>query len=1137
MQELNNEDQKETTLNSIRRKYKGRGRRKKINSESEINSTTTREIIFQSEVVQQKQIQPIIQAEKIIINEDSNNRRALAMSLPIESNTKITKTRTLFEDGDAGKSRRQQIIITKNVINESSGTKNNSRNTSERKEERAESRSRRGNEERGKIISIKNISTNSSTTNINERSSNKGNITRNLSQGKIVEIKQEINNGQRQNSRDGSTSRKNAISQADTYQRNTSGDGRSSRKNIISQVDTYQRNSSGDGRGSRKNIIKQVDIHQRNTSGDGRSSRKNIINQVDTYQRNTSGDGRSSRKNIIKQVDTYQRNTDGDGKSSRKNIIKQVDTYQRNTDGDGRSSRKNIIKQVDTYQEQNFRDRNKNQGRSELNTSQRANSRSGSQNSKGHVTKEYTTNTTTINRRSGGNPFKDNTNETTIKKLHQNYSFYQDPKSRTMTNMGYHASNNNKISIKEYDSNKRSSRNSSSTKKNNEKVEPNTIKVNKVLVANKDNNNNRKIYSIKTTPIIKTNNNNYNTNNYNKINNKYDTNTNKANNSIASKLAINELKPKEINPFASMKNFYKKDNLSFHIINESVKKQKKPYVLHVRKLERISSNSKLRRSCYNEKEPITHNLNYKSVIVKRASETNLLSKKNNENKLNNNILVIDTSKKDINKSGKLAKKQIYVNPKKNDILKSNKIQSNTNMRMSYNNSNNNNKYNTAIKTKDATSNDIHYKMLSVKNISEEENLIKEKDVANRMSYLNNIFKLNQGKQELNERQNLAKTQIYDTNRKSDILKSAKNQSNINSNTKMRTSYNSDMKKNNSLSNDIHYKMLTVKNVSEEENLINEKDIANRMSFLNSIFKINTGRPELNKTEKITKVPVYDTQRKSDIIKSNKVQTNSHMRMSYNNNGNNKYNTVIKTKDATSNDIHHKILSISNLSEEENLINEKDIANRMSYLNNIFKLNQGKQELNERQNLTKTQTYDTNRKNDIIKPESLKSYINTNTKMRTSYNSDMKKNNSLSNDIHYKMLTVKNLSEEENLINEEDVANRLNYLHSIFKINTENNNLNQNSYKKSEITKSTYTSKRSNRKIFNSGNLGTDSQNLEIKKTQSIKYGSRSNSRGNSRSNSISNYENVNESTFTTTKPIRRTTSEIEFSQRRREKKI
>ena len=672
-------------------------------------------------------------------------------------------------------------------------------------------------------------------------------------------------------------------------------------------------------------------------------------------------------------------------------------------------------------------------------------------------------------------------------------------------------------------------------KKNNEKVEPNTIKVNKVLVANKDNNNNRKIYSIKTTPIMKSNNNNYNTNNYNKINNKYDTNTNKANNSIASKLAINELKPKEINPFASMKNFYKKDNLSFHIINESVKKQKKPYVLHVRKLERISSNSKLRRSCYNEKEPITHNLNYKSVIVKRASETNLLSKKNNENKLNNNILVIDTSKKDINKSGKLAKKQIYVNPKKNDILKSNKIQSNTNMRMSYNNSNNNNKYNTAIKTKDATSNDIHYKMLSVKNISEEENLIKEKDVANRMSYLNNIFKLNQGKQELNERQNLAKTQIYDTNRKSDILKSAKNQSNINSNTKMRTSYNSDMKKNNSLSNDIHYKMLTVKNVSEEENLINEKDIANRMSFLNSIFKINTGRQELNKTDKINKAPVYDTQRKSDIIKSNKVQTNSHMRMSYNN-INNKYNNVIKTKDATSNDIHHKILSISNLSEEENLINEKDIANRMSYLNNIFKLNQGKQELNERQNLTKTQTYDTNRKNDIIKPESLKSYINTNTKMRTSYNSDMKKNNSLSNDIHYKMLKVKNLSEEENLINEEDVANRLNYLHNIFKINTENNNLNQNSYKKNDITKSTYTSKRSNRKIFSSGNLGTDSQNLEIKKTQSIKYGSRSNSRGNSRSNSISNYENVNESTFTT-KPIRRTTSEIEFSQRRREKKI
>ena len=94
------------------------------------------------------------------------------------------------------------------------------------------------NEEKGKIVSIKSVSTNlyntNANNNINEsqgKNSNRVNASRNSSQGKIVEIKQEINSGQSQRQRD---SRKESREKADTHQRISSNiEGRSSRKNII----------------------------------------------------------------------------------------------------------------------------------------------------------------------------------------------------------------------------------------------------------------------------------------------------------------------------------------------------------------------------------------------------------------------------------------------------------------------------------------------------------------------------------------------------------------------------------------------------------------------------------------------------------------------------------------------------------------------------------------------------------------------------------------------------------------------------------------------------------------------------------------------------------------------------------------
>ena len=192
--------------------------------------------------------------------------------------------------------------------------------------------------------------------------------------------------------------------------------------------------------------------------------------------------------------------------------------------------------------------------------------------------------------------------------------------------------------------------------------------------------------------------------------------------------------------------------------------------------------------------------------------------------------MVNTAKKDIKESGKEIKKQIYVNPRKNDIKKSDNIQSNTKMRMSYNsNSSNNN-----IKKNNSFVNDIHHKILSVKNVSEDDdNIINEKDVANRMNYLHDIFKINSGQKELNESQRIKQIKVYDTQRKNDIIKSGK----VQANSQMRMSYNNDIGQKDQGGNEIHHKIISVKNVSEEEdNLINF--CLSFCSFFSVVFILN-----------------------------------------------------------------------------------------------------------------------------------------------------------------------------------------------------------------------------------------------------------------------------------------------------------
>ena len=221
---------------------------------------------------------------------------------------------------------------------------------------------------------------------------------------------------------------------------------------------------------------------------------------------------------------------------------------------------------------------------------------------------------------------------------------------------------------------------------------------------------------------------------------------------------------------------------------------------------------------------------------------------------------------------------------------------------------------------------------------------------------------------------------------------------------------------------------------------------------------------------------------------------------------------------------------------------------MNYINKIFKINTENKALYEKQQLAKTQIYDTSTNTNRIS-NMKKESIQSNSKIRTSYNSNnnnsnnhIKNHNSFTNDIHHKIVSIKNVSkDDDNIITEKDIANRLNYLHNIFKINTDGKNekIRGSVYNNAESKGNTIISynRRSNRKVLSSGDLGTDSKNIQIEKTQNIKYRSRNNSRGNSRSNSISNYENVNKGTFTTTKHIRRAASDVELGQRKREKKI
>ena len=134
-----------------------------------------------------------------------------------------------------------------------------------------------------------------------------------------------------------------------------------------------------------------------------------------------------------------------------------------------------------------------------------------------------------------------------------------------------------------------------------------------------------------------------------------------------SKLALQE-KPKQQKTYSTNTEINKsRHNLSRITINDTGKMPKKQYVLHVRKLERIKSNSKIRIIYTNdmkETAPVKTNFNHNIIVIKNVTSENFY-----KNPIQNGSNI---GRKEINESSKIPPKQVQLSPRRNEIIKSEK---------------------------------------------------------------------------------------------------------------------------------------------------------------------------------------------------------------------------------------------------------------------------------------------------------------------------------------------------------------------------------------------------------------------------------------------------------------------------------
>ena len=641
MNRENNEEESEKSLPSIRRKYQGgRHGRSNINY-GVVLKTSKREIHTKTEE------NPIFGEERIIIGNESKHNRGIAAE-PVETETKITTTSKKYvKEGYSGKTKKL-VTTTKTETTESQKEQNNSRN-SRQKEDKGASVS--------KISEINTITNKISSNNIKDN--------RNGSQGR--KIREEV-----------TTTKTITSTTTNQVIRGESG----GKKEIIKTVtnETSQNNNNQQPlRGKKEEIITTkttTTVNQNQRSGSQNkdtNNQKGQITSIKTITTNTTtnerqirgkSEGQNQKIQTNKEITINQRNSSSSrGKNQDKGGIKE------STHGRSQGQKVEVSKEVTTNERTSSRGRNQGQSQNkEITTNQKQNSRRESQNKQPQVVKEVTS-ITSVNKRNEGNKNTVTTTKTITTANQANkgkkvQSIEERAKSLSI-------SSNNQFGVHEFNTNKRNKGKAevppTSTPKKIEKVEkkdpiPNKtiqVQVQKVTVTDTATNlikkpmvidtaMNQKNFRVQQPPqALKTESNNYNIN------------TNK----VTSKLAIKE---KEQKPYSTNTEIIKsRHNLSRITINESGKTPKKKYALHVRKLDRIQSNSKMRILYTNNMEettPVKTNFNHNITIIRNVTSQNLFK----------NSGVSNIARKEINESGKEVKQPIKINQRLNEIIRTEK---------------------------------------------------------------------------------------------------------------------------------------------------------------------------------------------------------------------------------------------------------------------------------------------------------------------------------------------------------------------------------------------------------------------------------------------------------------------------------
>ena len=624
MNKDNNDEESEQSQPSIRRKYQG-GRRGRANiNYGVVLKTSRREIHAKTEG------NPAFEEEKIIINGDSKHNRGIAAE-PIETDSKITTTKK-YEKGGYLEKNKKLITVTKTETTESKNEQNNSRNAERKKEDKGPSISK---------ISEITTTTNKNTSNINDN--------RNASQGR--KIKEEVT------TKTITTTTTNQVIRAEN----------GGKKEITKKVtnETNQNNNQRPIKGKKEEITTTkttTTVNQRSGSQNKDSNDKK--EQITTIKTQTTN---------ITTTNERQNRGKSEGQNQKIQINKEITTNQRNSSSSrGKNQDKGNIKETKPLEQPNSRGRSQGQSqKKETDTNQKQSSRRESQNKKPQVVKEVTS-ITSVGKRNEGN--KNTVTRNRVMGTHPQANQGRKVQSIEERAKSLSISSNNQFGVHEYRSlqnkgNKgKAEAPSTSPPKKVEKVEkkdpiPNKIiqvQVQKVSVTDTAPQENKKPtiteaeikqknFRVQQPPqVLKTETN-------------YNINTNK----VTSKLAIKE-KEKEQKPYSTNTEIIKsRHNLSRITINESGKTPKKNYVLHVRKLDRIQSNSKMRILYTNNMEettPVKTNFNHNITIIRNVTSQNLFKNSN----------VSNIARKEINESGKEIKLPIKVNQRLNEIIRTEK---------------------------------------------------------------------------------------------------------------------------------------------------------------------------------------------------------------------------------------------------------------------------------------------------------------------------------------------------------------------------------------------------------------------------------------------------------------------------------